>query len=111
MVLNIDAKFEGKITCAFKNDMRDLANFHRSMFESLKIGTLVGAFTQSRKCMSLNFTGQFCIMTMKNDAKSEEELTCQFKIDIRNLTNFDLSTQNLKYLHFNTLFLTKVYNV
>ena len=50
-------------------------------------------------------------MTMKNDAKSEEELTCQFKIDIRNLTNFDLSTQNLKYLHFNTLFLTKVYNV
>ena len=44
MVLNIDAKFEGKITCAFKNDMRDLANFHRSMFESLKIGTLVGAF-------------------------------------------------------------------
>ena len=31
-------------------------------------------------------------MTMKNDAKVEEELTCQFKIDMRNLTNFDLST-------------------
>ena len=28
-------------------------------------------------------------MTMKNDAKFEEELTCQFKIDMRNLTNFD----------------------
>ena len=27
--LNIDAKFEGKMTCAFKNDMRNLANFHR----------------------------------------------------------------------------------
>ena len=48
---------------------------------------------------------------MKNDAKFEEELACQLKIDIRNLTNFDLSTQNLKYLHFNTLFLTQVYNV
>ena len=32
-------------------------------------------------------------MTMKNDAKIEEELTCQFKIDLRNLTNLDPSTQ------------------
>ena len=28
---------------------------------------------------------------MKNDAKIEEELTCQIKIDMRNLTNFDPS--------------------
>ena len=32
-------------------------------------------------------------MTLKNDEKSEEKLTCHFKIDIRNLTNFDLRTQ------------------
>ena len=32
-------------------------------------------------------------MTMKNDAKFEEELTCQFKIDMRNLMNFDPSTR------------------
>ena len=32
-------------------------------------------------------------MTMKNDAKIEEEFTCQFKIDMKNLTNFDLNTQ------------------
>ena len=31
-------------------------------------------------------------MTLKNDEKSEEELTCRFQIDIRNLMNFDLST-------------------
>ena len=29
MVLKIDAKFEGKLACAFKNGMRNLANFHR----------------------------------------------------------------------------------
>ena len=29
-------------------------------------------------------------MTMTNDGKFDEELTCQFKIDIRNLTNFVL---------------------
>ena len=32
-------------------------------------------------------------MTMKNDAKFEEELTDQFKVDMRNSTNFDPSTQ------------------
>ena len=31
-------------------------------------------------------------MTMKNDAKFVEELTCRFKIDMTNLTNFDPST-------------------
>ena len=30
---------------------------------------------------------------MKNDAKFEEELTCHFKTDIRNLTSFDSSTR------------------
>ena len=44
MALNTDATFEGELTCAFKNDMRDLANFHQSMFESLKIETLMGSF-------------------------------------------------------------------
>ena len=32
-------------------------------------------------------------MTLINDAKLEEELTCYFKIDMRNLTNFKPSTQ------------------
>ena len=35
-------------------------------------------------------------MTLKNNKKSEEELTCCSKTDMRNLTNFDPSTQNLK---------------
>ena len=29
LALTIDAKFEGKVRCAFKNDMRNLANMHR----------------------------------------------------------------------------------
>ena len=31
-------------------------------------------------------------MTLKNDEKSEEELTCRFKIEIKNLMNFDTRT-------------------
>ena len=46
--------------------------------------------------MSLKFTEEFCVMAMKNDAKFEEELTCQFKIDMRNLTNVDMNTRKSK---------------
>ena len=48
--------------------------------------------------MSLKSTGEVCIMTMKNDAKIEEEFTCQFKIDMRNLTNLDPSTRKSQKL-------------
>ena len=44
MALNIDAKFEAKLTRAFKNYMRNLANFRQSTLESLKIGTFIGSF-------------------------------------------------------------------
>ena len=44
-------------------------------------------FAQSRKCMTLKFTEELCVMTMKNDAKIEGELTHRFKIDMRNFKN------------------------
>ena len=61
--------------------------------------------------MSLKFTGELFVMTMKNDAKLKRELTCHFKLDMRNLTNFDPSTRKSQNLHFNELFLMEVYNV
>ena len=30
MTLECDTKFEEKLTCGLKNDIRDLANFHQS---------------------------------------------------------------------------------
>ena len=42
--------------------------------------------------MSLKTAGKLCVMTMRNDAKFEKELTSQFKTDMRNLINFDPST-------------------
>ena len=35
-------------------------------------------------------------MTLENDAKFEEKVTCRVKIDMRNLTNFDPSTRKSK---------------
>ena len=79
MALKIDATFEGKMTCAFKNDMRNLANFHRSMFRSLKIGALMGSFYSKQKIYELKIYRR--VLCPDNDAKCEEELT-------------DLSVQN-----------------
>ena len=42
--------------------------------------------------MNLKFAKELYVMTMKNDAKLKEELACHFKLDIRNLMNFDQST-------------------
>ena len=37
-------------------------------------------------------------MTLKSDEKFEDELTCHFKIDMRNLTNFHPSTRKSQKL-------------
>ena len=50
-------------------------------------------------------------MTLKSDAKFEEELTCQLKTGMTNLTNFDLSTLKSQTSHFNLLLLTRVHDV
>ena len=111
MALKIDTKFEEKLTCTSKNELRNLANFHQSTFESLKLGLLLGPIIKSRKCISLKFRWELCVMTMKNDSKFEKEMTCQFKIDIgigRILTRV---LENFKNVHFNGLVLAKVFNV
>ena len=47
-------------------------------------------------------------MTTKKDAKFEEELICQFKIDMTNLANFDPSTQKSQNLKENWQALSKL---
>ena len=46
--------------------------------------------------MTLKCTEELCIVTMKNNAKFEEELTFHFKTDMRNLKNFDSTTWKSK---------------
>ena len=53
MTRKCDAKFEEKLTCGLENDMRNLANFHQSRFESLKIETLMGPFYPKQKIYEL----------------------------------------------------------
>ena len=48
MALKIDAKFEGKVTCAFKNDMSNLANFHRLKNSDFILESKMGELNQNK---------------------------------------------------------------
>ena len=85
-------KFEEKLTCGLEKWHERFDTFIPEHSKVPKLGLWWDPFMQSRKCTSLKFTEELCFMTIKNDSKFEEKLTCRFKIDIRNLTNFDLST-------------------
>ena len=82
-----------KTDLCFQKWHKEFNKFSPEHLKVSKFGLWWDVFIQSRKCMSLKFTGELHVMTMKNDAKFDEELTCQFKIDMSNLTNFDLSTR------------------
>ena len=112
MILKSDAKFAEKLNCCLENDMKNSANFHQSTRKCQNWNFDKILFVQSKKCMSLKFTVEICVMTMKNYTKTEEELTCRFKIDISIFTNFDPSTRKSeKHFRFNWLLVTKVYIV
>ena len=77
--------------------MGTLADFHQSTWESQNWdldGILLSEV--ENVYVSLKFTEELNVMRMKNDAKFEEESTCHFKIDVRNLKNFDSNTQKSK---------------
>ena len=50
-------------------------------------------------------------MTLKNDTKFEEKLTCGLENDMRNLGSFYQSTRNSQNWDFDGIFLSKVENV
>ena len=111
MKLKSDEKFEEKLNCGLEDDMRNMANFHQSTWVS-KLGFWWDPLIQNRKSMCLKFIEELCIMTMKNDAKFEKELTCRFKIVSWQI--WEILTQaleSLKNFHFNAILLSKIYIV
>ena len=60
--------------------------------KSVKIGTFMGSFCPKQKMHELKMYRRVMCNDTKNDEKSEEELTCRFKIDRRSLTNLDTRT-------------------
>ena len=76
----------------FKKWQEEFDKFSLEHLKVSKLGLSWDPFIQSRDFMRLKFIEELRAMTMKNNGKFGEELTCCYKINMRNLTNFDLST-------------------
>ena len=81
-------------TLGSKNDIRNLVNLMRAV-ASLKICTLFCYFVEKILCLSQKSAEELCVITLKNDAKFQEELTCALKNDMGNLVNFTGTLKNL----------------
>ena len=81
-----DAKFEEQLTCRFKIGMTICQILTRAL-KSLKNFDFDGLLLSR-----VYITEELSFMTLKSDTKFGEESTCRFKIDKKNLTNFDLSS-------------------
>ena len=80
MRLRRDTKFKDKLICGLENHMRNRQIFTR-VLKSLNTGTVMGSFNPKQKKYELKTYRGGIVMTMKNDAKFEEELTCGLKIN------------------------------
>ena len=93
----VPSKIGEKLTCGLKNYMRNFTNFQQNTWKYQNWdfdGTLLSKVENE----SAKITEE--LLTLKIDEKFEEELTCRFKIDIRNLTNFDSRTHKSQKLAF-----------
>ena len=70
-----------KIDLWFGKWHEEFGKFSPEHLKMSKLGLWWDSFVYSRKCMSLKFTEELCVMTMKNYTKIEEEMTCRFKIE------------------------------
>ena len=93
MTLTSDVKFKGKLTCGLKNDMRNFMNFHAGSQKS-DIFYFDGHLLSKvyRVCAAKKCGGVMCHDT-KERAKFGGKMNCGFKIDMKNLVNFNLRTK------------------
>ena len=98
MTLKSNAKFGEELTRHSKLAWgiwwiltRALENLTNSHFSGLLLNKVYIAW-------AIKSTEELSFKTLKSDAKFGEKLTCYFKIDIKNLTNFDPRIQKSKSL-------------
>ena len=98
-----DAKFKGKLTRDFKNDTKNLVNFHASSCYSENLH--FPALLLSKVYSNLGENVQ------KNCAKFEEKLTLGSKFERRSFVNFNESSGKSENLQFEVLLLSIAYKV
>ena len=95
MALKNDSKLEEKLTICSKNNMMNLVNFNASSGKSENLHFDVLLLSKVY-CFSQKSSEELCVITLKNDEKLEQDLTCALKNDMKNLANFDPTLESLK---------------
>ena len=95
MALRSDSKLEEKLTICSKNNMMNLVNFNASSGKSENLHFDVLLLSKVY-CFSQKSSEELCVITLKNDEKLEQDLTCALKNDMKNLANFDPTLESLK---------------
>ena len=110
MALKIATEFEGKLTCASKNDLRNLAIFHQSTksqnwnFDDILLFKVKNVWVQNLQGSYLSWQWRMMQNLKRNWLVSSKLTWGVWRILARAL-------ENLKNLHFNGQLLTKAYNV
>ena len=73
----------------FEKWYEEFGKIFTKTLENVEIGTLMGSLYP--KGMSWKFSEELYVIALGNDETPDKELTCYFKIDKRNLMNFDPS--------------------
>ena len=111
MALKTDIKFERKLTCASKNDMKNFANFHQSVIrKSEKLNFYWVFLSKIENVWAYNLQKSYVSWKWRMMQKLKKTWLVNSKLTGRTCWFFTRALENLKYLHFNGLLLTKVYN-
>ena len=85
--------------------------FDPSTRKSQKLCTLSGSYCAKYLMFDLKSTEELSFMTLKSDAKFDEQLTCVLKNDTRYLATFHQSTRKCQNWDFDGGLLSKVENI
>ena len=111
MALKIDTKFDGKLTCASKNDLRNLANFHQSTFESLKNRLFSWVLLSKVEHVWVwNLQGSYVSWEWRMMQNLKRNWLANSKLTWLIWWILSHALENLLNLNFNKLLFTKVYN-
>ena len=111
MALKIDTKFEGKLTCASKNDLRNFANFHQSTFESLKNRLFSWVLLSKVEHVWVwNLQGSYVSWEWRMMQNLKRNWLANSKLTWLIWWILSHALENLLNLNFNKLLFTKVYN-
>ena len=104
--------FIAKMLCTLRSLSK--YKFGEILLEQLKVWNFAlwrVPFVKIMYSFSYKSTEELSLMTLNSDPKFKEKLTFCLKNDIRNLMNFNSSSEKSKNLHFDGIFLSKVCNV